>query len=189
MSERRTATPGQTVGPFFHDALTYAGGPELVSVADRGAIRLHGRVLDGAGEGVPDALLEIWQPDADGRLQTGTGSFDRDPHGFTGWGRAATDRTGGYRFTTVNPGSTGEGAAPFIAVVVLARGLLNRLFTRIYLPEDATALASDPLLSSLPKERRTTLVATREPDGGLRFDVRLQGPDETVFLVFPEHTR
>ena len=82
-----------------------------------------------------------------------------------------------------------RGAAPFIAVVVLARGLLNRLFTRIYLPEDATALASDRVLSSLPEDRRRTLVGTREPDGGLRFDVRLQGPDETVFLAFPERTR
>ncbi len=189
MSEHLAPTPGQTVGPFFHDALPYAGGADLVSVAFPGAMRLQGRVLDGAGDGIPDALLEIWQPDVDGHVQGGTGSFARDPHGFTGWGRAATDRTGGYRFTTVNPGPTDEGAAPFIAVVLLARGLLNRLFTRIYLPEDTTALAADRLLRSLPEDRRRTLVGKREPDGGLRLDLRLQGPDETVFLAFPEHTR
>ena len=92
--------------------------------------------------------------------------------------------TGAFTFTTVNPGPTGPGAAPFIAVAVFARGLMNRLFTRIYLPEDEEALAADPLLSSLDPERRRTLIARRDADGGLTWDLRLQGEGETVFLDF-----
>ena len=95
------------------------------------------------------------------------------------------DNTGNYTFTTVNPGPTEEGSAPFISVVIFARGLLNKLHTRMYLPEDQEALAKDPLLSSLPEERRRTLIATREADGGLRWDIKLQGEDETVFLSYP----
>ncbi|ELT45251.1 protocatechuate 3,4-dioxygenase subunit alpha [Arthrobacter nitrophenolicus] len=92
--------------------------------------------------------------------------------------------TGIYTFTTVNPGATKPGAAPFISVAVFARGLTNRLFTRTYLPENEEALAQDPLLSSLDPERRKTLIARRDPDGGLTFDIRLQGEGETVFLDF-----
>ena len=94
---------------------------------------------------------------------------------------------GAYSFTTVAPGPTEPGAAPFIAMTVFARGLLNRLFTRIYLPEDQEALERDPLLSSVPADRRETLIARREQDGSLRFDVRLQGEAETVFLRYPQH--
>ena len=132
-------------------------------------------------------MLEVWHADEQGNISTQPGSLSRDPYVFTGWGRAATDAAGHYRFTTVNPGSTGEGSTPFISVCVVARGLLNRLFTRAYLPEDAAALAADPLLSSLDAERRATLVGTREDGGALRFDVRLQGDNETVFLQFPRH--
>lgn len=190
MSEDATAealvpTPGQTVGPFFHFALPYAGGESLVPTSQPGAIRLHGTVTDGQGDPIPDAMLEIWQADAQGNISTEPGSLRRDPHVFTGWGRAGTDAAGHFRFTTVNPGATEEGSAPFISVCLVARGLLNRLFTRAYLPEDAAALAADPLLSSLDEERRATLVGTREEDGALRFDVRLQGENETVFLQFP----
>jgi protocatechuate 3,4-dioxygenase alpha subunit len=180
-------TPGQTVGPFFHDALPYAGGSSLVSTGHPAAIRLHGTVTDGHADPIPDAMLEIWQADEHGLISSESGSFSRDPHVFTGWGRDATDRAGHYRFTTVNPGVTGEGSAPFISVCVFARGLLNRLFTRVYLPEDTAALAADPLLSSLDEQGRASLVGIREKDGGLRFDVRLQGERETVFLRFPEH--
>ena len=114
-------------------------------------------------------------------------SLLRDRHTFTGWGRAAVDGEGHYTFTTVDPGATEPGRAPFIALVLFARGLVNKLHTRIYLPDDAPALGADPLLRSLTDEERATLVATREPNGDLRFDVRLQGEGETVFLTFPRH--
>jgi protocatechuate 3,4-dioxygenase, alpha subunit len=173
-------TPGQTVGPFFGQALPYAGGDQLVPPGTAGAIRLHGVVHDGAGAPIPDAMIEIWQADASGSVPRETGPLHRDGWTFTGWGRAETDRTGRYTFSTVLPGPTEEGKAPFIAVVVFARGLLDRLFTRIYLP-DHPANATDPLLSSLSESDRATLVATAD-GGGLRFDIRLQGDGETVFL-------
>jgi protocatechuate 3,4-dioxygenase alpha subunit len=178
-------TPGQTVGPFYGYALPYDGGNELVPPGHPGAIRLHGTVRDGRGDPVPDALLEIWQADQHGGVPRQPGSLRRDGFTFTGWGRASTDQTGTYSFTTVRPGPTEDGAAPFFAMTVFARGLLNRLFTRIYLP-DHPALASDRLLSSLPADRRVTLVATPAADG-LLFDVRLQGEGETVFLTYPGH--
>ena len=177
-------TPGQTVGPFYGFALPYAGGSELVPAGRAGAIRLHGTVRDGNGGQVPDALLEVWQADQHGRVSRQPGSLHRDCFTFTGWGRASTDRTGEYSFTTVVPGTTGE-AAPFFAITVLARGLLNRLFTRAYVP-DHPLLESDRLLSSLPSDRRGSLVARRDATG-LVFDVHLQGAQETVFLTYPGH--
>jgi protocatechuate 3,4-dioxygenase alpha subunit len=182
MSTRLPPTPGQTVGPFFHYALPFEKDSELVPPGRTDAIRLHGLVLDGAGTPVPDALVEIWQAAPDGTIVQSPGSLHRDGWTFTGWGRSATDRTGRYSFTTVAPGPTEPGRAPFFAITVLARGLLDRLFTRAYLPGDA--LEADRLLSSVDPERRGTLVAT--PDGtGLAFDIRLQGDRETVFLAFP----
>ncbi|WP_144629376.1 MULTISPECIES: protocatechuate 3,4-dioxygenase subunit alpha [Arthrobacter] len=177
-------TPGQTVGPFFGYALPFPKDNELLAPGTPGSIRLQGTVYDGAGHPVPDAILEIWQPDSAGRVSRRTGSLVRDGYTFTGWGRASTGNTGRFTFTTVNPGPTEEGAAAFIAVAVFARGLMNRLFTRIYLPEHPEYLATDPLLSSLPEDRRETLVARRDADGGLSWDVRLQGDGETVFLDF-----
>jgi protocatechuate 3,4-dioxygenase, alpha subunit len=141
-------------------------------------------VYDGAGEPIPDAILEIWQPDAEANVVQRTGSLVRDGYTFTGWGRGAAGHTGVDTFTTVNPGPTAPGAAPFISVAVFARGLMNRLFTRVYLPENEEALAADPLLSSLEADRRQTLIARRDADGGLTWDVRLQGENETVFLDF-----
>lgn len=185
MSEKLIATPGQTVGPFFGYALPFPKGGELLAPGLPGTIRLQGTVRDGAGDVVPDAILEIWQADAEGRIPRQAGSLVRDGYTFTGWGRVPVDNAGNYTFTTVNPGPTREGAAPFISMVVFARGLMNKLHTRIYLPEDEAALAADPLLSSLPEEHRRTLIATREADGGLRFDVTLQGENETVFLAYP----
>ena len=173
-------TPGQTVGPFFGQALPYAGGHELVPAGHADAIRLHGFVYDGDGTPIPDAMVEIWQADADGVVSRETGSLNRDGWTFTGWGRAETERTGHYSFTTVLPGPTEEGKAPFFAVVVFARGLLDRLFTRIYVPGHP-ANASDPLLASLTEDERASLVATADATG-LRFDIRLQGEGETVFL-------
>ncbi|WP_426989006.1 protocatechuate 3,4-dioxygenase subunit alpha [Pseudarthrobacter sp. Y6] len=177
-------TPGQTVGPFYGYALPFEKDNELLAPGSPGSLRLQGTVYDGAGETIPDAILEIWQPDADGRIVQQTGSLVRDGYTFTGWGRASVGHSGVYTFTTVNPGPTESGAAPFISVAVFARGLMNRLFTRVYLPENEGALAKDPLLSSLDPDRRKTLIARRDPDGGLTWDIRLQGDGETVFLDF-----
>lgn len=186
---RLVPTPGQTVGPFYGYALPYEKDNELLAPGSAGSIRLQGTVYDGAGEPIPDAILEIWQPDAEGKIVQRTGSLVRDGYTFTGWGRAAVGHSGVYTFTTVNPGPTGQvpgkpAAAPFISVAVFARGLMNRLFTRVYLPENGEALAADPLLSSLDPDRRNTLIARRDADGGLTWDIRLQGEDETVFLDF-----
>ena len=184
-----TPTPGQTVGPFYGYALPFTKDNELLAPGSPGSIRLQGTVYDGAGETIPDAILEIWQPDAHGNVVQRTGSLVRDGYTFTGWGRASVGNSGVFTFTTVNPGTTPPipgkpAAAPFISVAVFARGLMNRLFTRIYLPENEEALAADPLLSSLEPERRKTLIARRDADGGLTWDLRLQGTDETVFLDF-----
>ncbi len=181
-------TPGQTIGPFYGYALPFDKDNELVNQARPGAVRLHGVVTDGAGTPIPDALLEIWQADEAGNIVARDGSLVRDGYTFTGWGRTAVDNVGHYTFTTLNPGATEEGKAPFIMLTVFARGLLNRLFTRIYLPEDTAALANDPLLASLDEAGRKTLVATREADGSLRFDISLQGEGETVFLSYPRES-
>ncbi len=173
-------TPGQTIGPFYGYALPYPGDAELVAPGRSGAVRLHGQVLDGAGDPVPDALLEIWQPAPSGQIVAAPGSLRRDGWTFTGWGRAATDGAGYYSFTTLEPGPAEPGRPAYWAMTVFARGLLDRLFTRVYLPPAAPD--TDPLLTALPPERRTTLVAAREGHG-LRFDVRLQGEAETVFLA------
>ncbi|GGU24233.1 dioxygenase family protein [Lentzea flava] len=160
-----TETPGQTVGPFFHHALAYPGDSELVPFGSAGSVVLHGYVHDGAGDPVPDAMIEIRQADASGVVPAVGGSLRRGGAAFTGWGRSCTDAAGHYWFSTVEPG------LPFFAVTVFARGLLDRLFTRIYLPDAPGAMEG--------------LIATREADGRLRFDIHLQGPSETVFLTFP----
>ena len=183
------ATPGQTIGPFFHYALPYPGDCELASRGGAASVRLHGYVYDGEGNGVEDALLEVRQADASGAVPAVPGSMRRDGADFTGWGRTATDPAGHYWFSTVEPGPIRSGSAPFFAVAVFARGLLDQLFTRIYLPAGPAALDGDPLLASLDAAERGALVAVREADGGLRFDVRLQGPGETPFLTFPGHIR
>jgi protocatechuate 3,4-dioxygenase alpha subunit len=173
------------VGPFFGFALPVERGGELVPAHHPDAVRLHGTVYDGHGEPVPDALLEIWHADAAGRTSREPGSLSRDGYTFTGFGRVAVDGVGHYDFSTVEPGSVG-GQAPYMAMTVFARGLLNRLFTRVYLP-GGEALASDRLLSGLAPDRARTLVAERDGDRSLRFDVHLQGEAETVFLTYPGH--
>jgi protocatechuate 3,4-dioxygenase alpha subunit len=173
-------TAGQTIGPFFGYALPFPDDEHLVPAGSPGSVRLHGTVFDGDGQPVPDAILELWQTDTEGNVVQVPGSLHRDGHTFTGWGRASTDRTGHYSFTTVTPG------APFFALTVFARGLLNRLFTRVYLPEEG----GDPFLDTVDPDRRSTLLATRDETGPVtayRFDVRLQGVGETVFLAFPRH--
>jgi protocatechuate 3,4-dioxygenase, alpha subunit len=183
MSGPLVPVPGQTVGPFFGFALPYPGDADLVPPGRPDAVRLAGRVLDGAGGPVPDALLELWQAGPDGAAVRQPGSLRRNGWTFTGWGRAATDSAGEYSFTTLRPGAP-AGSAPFFAVAVFARGLLDGLFTRVYLPDDEDLLRTDPLLQALPRERRDTIVA-RQEGAALRFDVVLQGEGETVFLRYP----
>jgi protocatechuate 3,4-dioxygenase alpha subunit len=182
-------TPSQTVGPFFAMAggLAWPDGPRVVPDGTPGAVRIAGRVLDGEGEPVPDALVETWQADPDGRF-----AHPDDPRGavdgaFRSFGRCATDADGRYWIQTVKPGPLpapgGRTQAPHIDVSVLARGMLDRLVTRIYFPDEAAANAQDPVLSEIGDERaRGTLVA-RPTQHGLSFDVHLQGPDETVFFT------
>ncbi|XPP27365.1 MAG: protocatechuate 3,4-dioxygenase subunit alpha [Leucobacter sp.] len=176
-------TPGQTVGPFFAFGTDFERKHEVVFPHSPGAIVLSGRVLDGAGDPVPDSIVEIWQADSDGSVPRARGTLARDGHTFTGFGRAFTNDDGLFEFWTRDPGSV-RGEAPFFAVIVYARGLPNKLHTRFYLPEDAEKLAADPLLSSLGEEERATLVLERTAEGWLRGDIRLQGEKETVFLAF-----
>ena len=182
---RLPATPGQTVGPFFHDALPFERGNELVPPATPGALRLFGTVYDGAGHPVPDALLEIRQADSSGHVPELEGSLHRDGGVFTGWGRTATDTRGRFSFTTVQPGAHGPRCRP-----ALRR---DRLRPRPARPPLHPRLPPggrrdrDATLAGLPSERRRTLVAAREHDGNLRWDVYLQGERETVFLMFPGH--
>lgn len=183
MNSQLAPTPGQTVGPFFHYALPYPGDRELVPPGRADAIRLHGRVFDGDGQPIPDALIEIWQAAPDGAILREPGSLRRDGWTFTGWGRCATDNAGRYSFSTLLPGATSLAEAPFFAVTIFARGLLNRLFTRAYLP-DRAALTSDRLLAAIAPERRSTLIA-RADGTGFEFDIHLQGDQETVFLSYP----
>jgi protocatechuate 3,4-dioxygenase alpha subunit len=182
-------TAGQTICPFYGFALSYERDHELVPPATPGAVRLHGTVYDGDGVPVPDSLVEIRQADPTGRVPAVEGALRRDGSVFTGWGRCAADPGGRYSFTTLEPGPTPDGAAPFFAVTVFARGLLNRLFTRAYLPGDDERLRADRLLARVDADRRATLLADREDDGSLRFDIHLQGERETVFLAFPRHSR
>lgn len=191
-TDTRTAgiTPSQTVGPFFHDALLTAEYSRLVPNEHAGAIRIRGRVYDGAGEPVPDAMVEIWQADSQGEYHHRTGADNvLAEQEFTGFGRSGTGPDGAFEFVTVKPGpalgADGETQAPHILVSVFARGLLRQLHSRIYFPEEEEANAADPVLLCVDESRRKTLIATAEgPD--LRFDIRLQeapdGEPETVFL-------
>ena len=163
-----TITPSQTVGPYFSIGLPWPDGPEVVADGD---VWIRGHILDGERKPIPDALVETWQADPHG-------VYGAD--GFFGFGRCPTDEEGAYAIRTVKPGAVGD-QAPHIAVSVFARGLLDRVVTRIYFPEDTDAHATDPVLSGLDEAARSTLIAVREGDG-YRFDVRLQGPDETVFF-------
>lgn len=184
-------TPSQTVGPFYGYALPFPGGGDVAPVGSPDTITVHGCVYDGAGQPIPDALLEFWQAGPDGSTAGAPGSLRRDPVNgaiigrngvdFTGFGRVPTDADGHYGLRTLPPGAR-DATAQYLSVCVFARGLLHHLYTRVYLPESP----QDQLLASLPPHRRATLVAVRERDRTYRFDIRLQaGPDEeTVFLDF-----
>ncbi|MGD0687820.1 MAG: protocatechuate 3,4-dioxygenase subunit alpha [Streptosporangiaceae bacterium] len=213
-------TPSQTVGPFLAIGLPWPDGPFVVPEGTPGAITISGRVLDGAGEPVPDALVETWQAAPDGSFAhpddprgpgpawrpgatagTGPGAGAAgdlgasvggglEAGGFRGFGRCPTGRDGRYRIVTQRPGPLpwpGGGAeAPHLDVSVFARGLLDRVVTRIYFPDEHAANAADPVLAAItPDDRRATLLAVAEPGAGpaaFRFDIRLQGGRETVFF-------
>jgi protocatechuate 3,4-dioxygenase, alpha subunit len=171
-------TPSQTIGPFFGVGLCWSDGPEVVPEGTVGALWIGGQVVDGAGDPVPDALVETWQADGQGRLAH---------PGFRGFGRCATDAEGRWAVHTVRPGPLaapdGGVEAPHLNVSVFARGLLGRLVTRIYFPDEPDANAADPVLTSIPdREARARLVAAADGDQ-LRFDIHLQGDKETPFLA------
>ena len=176
-------TPSQTVGPFLSLGLTWPTGHLVVPEGSPGAVRITGVLRDGAGDVVPDGLIETWQADADGRFDHPDDPRGASGSGFSGFGRCATDPEGRFTIVTIKPGGVGDGQAPHLDVSVFARGLLDRVVTRIYFPDETAANATDPLLSSLPPERAATLVAVPAGEGELTFDLRLQGERETVFLV------
>lgn len=189
----RGVTPSQTIGPFFAYGLTpgpygYAHDEihtsHLAGDATEGeAITIEGRVFDGNGVSVHDAMVEIIQADAAGR-------YAREPRndGFTGYGRFGTGASGKeedggdthFRFHTVKPGATQEGAAPFITVIVTMRGLLNHYITRLYFPDDD--LSTDPVLQQVPEDRRQTLICRQLKGNRYGFDIHMQGDRETVFF-------
>ncbi len=185
-------TSSQTVGPFFSPALLRKDAIRNVltqpeTVGER--IRITGRVLDGDGMPIPDAMIEIWQANAHGRYNhpADKGPAALDPS-FLGFGRSGTDEEGRYRFETVKPGCVSfDGThlqAPHICVTIFARGLLNHLVTRLYFA-DEPANTLDPVLSLVPSNRQATLLAQREPhevNGSYRFDIVLQGTNETAFF-------
>ncbi|GAA4888562.1 protocatechuate 3,4-dioxygenase subunit alpha [Streptomonospora salina] len=188
-------TPSQTVGPYLHIGLPWADGPYALAESADGGIWIRGTLYDGAGDPVPDGLIETWQADPDGR-------FDHpdDPRGarswpgFRGFGRCETDAAGRFGIRTLKPGPVpgADGAlqAPHIDVSVFARGMLHRTVTRIYFPEETRANAADPVLAAVPESLRATLVARAAEDGAgsaseagdYVFDIRLQGSGETVFF-------
>ena len=183
-------TPSQTVGPFFAPSLLKENLSELVGTDHPDAIRIIGTVYDGAGEIIPDAMIEVWQANASGRYAHPEDDREELPleEGFEGFGRFGSDPDGTFSFVTVKPGPVPgpDGAsvqAPHIAVSVFARGLLKRLVTRIYFPDEAEANAGDPVLLSVEDpELRETLVARNEGEATLRFDIRLQGDGQTAFF-------
>jgi len=182
-------TPSQTIGPFLAIGLPWPDGPFVVPEGTPGAISISGLVLDGAGEPVGDAMIETWQAAPDGSFAHPDDPRGPGAAGFRGFGRCPTDGDGRYRIITLRPGAlpAGEGRteAPHIDVSVFARGLLDRVVTRIYFPDEAAANAADPVLAGLGDDRRATLIAAAVRGAGpgtFRFDIRLQGGRETVFF-------
>lgn len=191
----RGQTPSQTVGPYFSMRLSGEGENVLTTPETQGErIRIEGNVFDGDRKHIEDALIELWQADGAGRYHhpgDDRVSLPVDP-AFRGCGRCASDfQTGGYSFLTIKPGPVphpdGGMQAPHISVTIQARGMLNPTFTRLYFEDEAAANAVDPVLQTVPADRRETLIAQRvEPSESsvptYRFDIRYQGDDETVFF-------
>jgi len=189
-------TPSQTVGPFFAYGLT----PEqygysfkntvkstLVEPETKGErIRIEGQIFDGGGELIPDAMVEIWQADAEGRYAHPDDPRDSDPR-FFGFGRigTGTDPENRFFFDTIKPGAVDDDQAPHINLILFMRGMLVHAYTRIYFSDEKEANGRDPILQSVPADRRSTLIALREDTpGGIvyRFDIHMQGKKETLFL-------
>lgn len=188
-------TPSQTVGPFFAYGLTARQYSydfdqpfnDIVALPDAAGehIVLEGRVFDGDGQAIFDAMIEISQADSQGRYPSSAEEVKAS--GFRAFGRmgTGTDADRRFRFRTVKPGAEGPGQAPHINVIVLMRGLLLHAFTRVYFSDEAQANAADAALQSVPAERRNTIVAQRRDSGGVpvyTFDIHMQGPQETVFF-------
>jgi protocatechuate 3,4-dioxygenase alpha subunit len=184
-------TPSQTIGPFFHFGLLDGDRSELVPPDYPDAVRIEGTVYDGAGDPVPDAMVEIWQANRAGRYNDPADDREvlpLDPETFSGFGRSGTNDGGRFSFVTLKPGPVpgpdGSLQAPHVMVSVFARGLLRHLVTRIYFPDEAESNAADPVLSSIEDPGfRKTLVAHDEGDV-LRFDIHLQGENQTAFFEF-----
>ena len=189
-------TPSQTVGPYFAYGLTpeqygypltsIAGSALAQSDTEGTRIRIEGRVLDGAGKPINDAMIEIWQADGRGRY-----AHPADPRGsnsgFKGFGRCGTgtDPENRFWFDTVKPASVDGRQAPHVNVTVFMRGMLLHAYTRIYFSDETAANAQDPVLAQVPADRRDTLIAKRaETPAGIvyRFDIHMQGTAETVFF-------
>jgi protocatechuate 3,4-dioxygenase alpha subunit len=185
-------TPSQTIGPFFEPALLRADARRNVLVGpdtEGQRIRIEGQVLDGEGEPVPDAMVELWQANSHGRYNHPADGRDLplDP-AFLGFGRSDTDEDGRFWFETIKPGPVpapeGGWQAPHVCLTIFARGLLDHLVTRQYF-EDEPANADDPMLARVPADRRQTLVARREASADClvyRLDIVLQGAGETAFF-------
>ena len=178
-------TPSQTAGPYLSMGLVWPDGPYVVPAGTDDAVWVRGRLTDGAGDAIPDGVIETWQADQDGRFghpaDDGGGSTT-----FRGFGRCLTDADGGFAILTrkpgIVPGADGAPQAPHIDVTIFARGLLKGLATRCYFDDEAEANAADAALRSIADPaRRATLVAERTDDG-YRFDIVLQGEGETVFF-------
>ena len=170
-------TPSQTVGPFFGFALNWMADGALVPLGSPDALTIRGLIVDGAGEPVPDAVVEVYQ----------AAPLGADRPGWRGFARTLTDPTGAYRFVTVKPDRVDNRQAPHLEVSVFARGLLQRLWTRCYFPDEAQANAADPVLQAIvDRDRVATLIARPDPEGPhpdrLGFDICLQGDHETIFF-------
>jgi protocatechuate 3,4-dioxygenase, alpha subunit len=183
------ATTSQTVGPFFSIGMERLNCAELVGPGVAGErVTIEGRVLDADGVGVPDAIIELWQANSHGKYAHPEDLQEKPVEaGFQGYGRIPTDEDGKFRFTTIKPGAVpgpdGKLQAPHIVVSVFMRGLLRRIVTRIYFPDEA-GNAEDFALGLVEAGRRGTLIARRVPglEGLLRWDVIMQGAGETVFF-------
>jgi protocatechuate 3,4-dioxygenase alpha subunit len=195
-------TPSQTVGPFFAYGLTPKGrcqwdpnghyswketaGDNLITPDTTGQkIRIEGQIVDGDGVPINDAMIEIWQADAQGRYASPRDNRARPNTQFTGFGRSATDKEGVFGFATVKPGAVpgakGTTQAPHIVVAIFSRGMLRQVYTRLYFADEQAANEADPVLKLVPAERRGTLIAKKQGDV-YRFDIRMQGENETVFF-------
>jgi protocatechuate 3,4-dioxygenase, alpha subunit len=179
-------TPSQTVGPFFAIGLPWDDGPDVVPNNTPGAFWIRGAVFDGVGEPVPDALIETWQADPQGRFDHPDDPRGAVSSGFRGFGRSAADVEGLWGIRTVKPGrvpfNDGRLQAPHLVVTILSRGLLDRVTTRIYFGDEEAANAEDPILQTVPEARRHTIIATPTAEG-YHLDLRLQGEGETVFFA------